>query len=44
MAKRRGLSCNDILTCLDMFSDVDSEHEDDNEDGLSWDENDSKAN
>ena len=39
MAIRRGL-CNDVLECLDVMSDVDSEHEVDNEDGLSWDESD----
>jgi hypothetical protein len=43
MARRRGLSCNDILTSLDVFSDVDSEHEDDIEDSLSWDERDSES-
>jgi len=40
MAIRRGLSCNDVLVCLDVLSDVDSEHEDDIEDSLSWDESD----
>jgi len=40
MARRRGLSCNDVLACLDVLSDVDSEHEADIEDSLSWDEND----
>ena len=43
MARRRGLSCNDVLTCLEMLSDVDSEHEDDIEDSLSWDESDSES-
>ena len=40
MARRRGLSCNDVLACLDVLSDVDSEHEDDTKDSLSWDESD----
>jgi hypothetical protein len=44
MARRRGLSCNDILACLNVLSDIDSEHEDDIEDGLSWDENDPESN
>ena len=44
MARRRGLSCNDVLACLDVLSDVDSEHEDDIEDSLSWDESDPKSN
>jgi len=44
MARRRGLSCNDVLECLDVLSDVDSEHEDDIEDSLSWDESDPKSN
>jgi hypothetical protein len=35
MARRRGMSCNDVLACLDVLSDVDSEHEDDIEDSLS---------
>jgi hypothetical protein len=43
MARRRGLSCNDVLTCLDELSDVDSEHEDDIEDSLSWNESDSES-
>jgi hypothetical protein len=43
MARRRGLSCNDILTCLDVLSDVDSEHEDNIEDSLSWDVSDSES-
>jgi hypothetical protein len=38
MERRRGLSCNDVLACLDVLSDVDSEHEDATEDSLSWDE------
>ena len=40
MAKRRGLSCNDAVACLDVLSDVDSEHEVVIEDSLSWDESD----
>jgi len=44
MARRRGLSCNEVLACLDVLSDVDSEHEDDIEDSLSWDESDPKSN
>ena len=40
MARWWGLSCNDVLACLDVLSDVDSEHEDDTEDSLSWDESD----
>ena len=44
MARRRGLSCNDFLTCLDVLSDVDSEHEDDIEYSLSWDESDPESN
>ena len=43
MARRRGLSCNDILACLDVLSDVDSEHEVDIEDSLSWDESDPES-
>ena len=43
MAKRRGLSINDILACLDVLSDVDSEHEVDIEDSLSWDESDPES-
>jgi hypothetical protein len=38
MARRGGLLCIDILVCLDVLSEVDSEHEDDTEDILSWDE------
>ena len=38
MARRRGLSCNEVLACLGVLSDVDSGHEDDIEDSLSWDE------
>jgi len=38
MARRRGLSCNDVLAYLDVLSDVDSEQEVDIEDSLSWDE------
>ena len=44
MAIRRGLSCNDVLTCLDLLSDADSEHEDDTVDSLSWDESDLDSN
>jgi hypothetical protein len=44
MARRWGLSCNDVLACLDVLSDVDSEHEDDIEDSLSWNESDPKSN
>ena len=44
MARRRGLSCNAVLTCLDDLSDVDSEHEDDIGDSLSWNESDSESN
>ena len=40
MARRLGLSCNDVLVCLNVLSDVDSEHEVDIEDSLSWDESD----
>jgi len=36
--------CNDVLACLDVLSDVDSEHEDDIEDSLSWDKIDSESN
>jgi hypothetical protein len=43
MARRRGLSCNDVLACLDVLSDVDSEREDDIEDSLSWDESDPES-
>ena len=43
MARRRRLSC-DVLVCLDVISDVDSEHEDDIEDSLSWDESDPESN
>ena len=28
----------DVLACLDVLRDVDSEYEDDSEDSLSWDE------
>jgi hypothetical protein len=44
MARRRGLSCNDVLACLDVLSDVDNEHKDDIEDSLSWDESDPESN
>ena len=40
MARRRGWSFNDILACLDVLSDIDSEHKVDIEDSLSWDESD----
>ena len=43
MAGRRGLSCNDVLTCLDVLNDVDGEYEGDIEDSLSWDESDSES-
>jgi len=43
MARRRGLSCNDILACLDVLSDVDSEHYVDVEDSMSWDESDPES-
>jgi len=41
MARRWGLSCKEVLSCLGVLSDADSEHEDDIEAGLSWDESDS---
>ena len=44
MARRRGLLCNNVLACLDLLSDMDSEHEDDTEDSLSWDEIDPESN
>jgi hypothetical protein len=44
MARRRELSCNDVLACLNVLSDVDSEHEDDTEDSLSWNESDPESN
>jgi hypothetical protein len=44
MARRRGLSCSEVLPCLDVLSDVDSEHEDDIEDSLSGDESDAESN
>jgi len=34
------MSCNDVLACLGVLSYVDSEHEGDIEDSLSWDESD----
>jgi hypothetical protein len=40
MARRWGFSCNDILACLDVLRDFDSEHEVDIEYSLSWEEND----
>ena len=42
MARRRAL-CNDVLASLDVLSDVDSEHEVDIEDSLSWDESDPES-
>jgi len=44
MARRQGLSCNNVLACLDVLSDVDSEHEDDIADSLSWDGSDPESN
>ena len=44
MARRRGLSCNEVLACLDALCDVDSEYEDDIEDSLSWDESEPECN
>jgi hypothetical protein len=44
MARRRVLSCNDVPACLDVLGDVDSEHEDNTEDSLSWDESDPNSN
>jgi hypothetical protein len=44
MARRRGLSCNDVLACLDVLNDIDSEYEDDIEDSMSWDESDPESN
>ena len=44
MARRRGFLCNDVLARLDVLSGVDSEHEDDIEDSLSWDESDPESN
>jgi len=44
MARRRGLSCNNVLACLDVLNDVDSEHEADFEDSWSWDESDPESN
>jgi len=43
MARRWGLSCDDVLPCLDVSSDVNSEHEVDIEDSLSWDESDPES-
>ena len=43
MAKQWGLSSNDVLACLDVLSDVDSEHEVDIEDSLSCDESDPES-
>ena len=44
MSRRRRWSCNEVLSCLDVLSDVDSEHVDDIEDSLSWDESDPECN
>ena len=44
MARRQRLSYNDVLACLEVLSDVDSEHEDDIEDSLTWDESDPESN
>jgi len=44
MSRRRGLSCSDVLVCLDVLSDIDSEREDDIEDSLSWDESEPESN
>jgi len=43
MANQWGLSCNDILACLEVLRDVDSEHEVDIEDSLSWEESDPES-
>jgi len=43
MARQRGLSCNDVLACLDVLSDIDSEHEVNIKDSLSWDESDPES-
>ena len=43
MPRRWGISCNDILACLDVLSDVESEHEVDIEDSLSRDESDPQS-
>ena len=42
MARRRGCRAK-IVACLDVLSDVDSEHEADIEDSLSWDESDPES-
>jgi hypothetical protein len=44
MGRRRGLSCKNVLACLDVLSDVNSEHEYNIEDSLSWDESDPESN
>jgi hypothetical protein len=44
MARQRGLSCKDVLACLGVVSDVDSKHEDNIEDSLSWDKRDPESN
>ena len=38
-----GIIVNDILACLDVLSDFDSEHDFDIEDSLSWDESDPES-
>jgi len=43
MPKRRGLSSNDVLACLDVLSDDDIELEFDIEDSLRWDESDPES-
>ena len=40
MARRWGLSSNDILACLHVLSDGASEYDVDIEESLSWDESD----
>jgi hypothetical protein len=44
MSRQRGLSCNNVLACLDLLNDVESKHEDDIEDSLSCDESDPESN
>ena len=44
MTRRRELSCNDVLACLEVLSDVDNEHEDETEDSMSWDGSDPESN
>ncbi|KAG2465133.1 ULK4 kinase, partial [Polypterus senegalus] len=43
MAKRQGLFREDVTASFGGLSDVDSEHEDDIEDGLNWDESDPES-